>query len=395
MVGARGFAEFDGVARHLEMVGDGDARLDAGYPPRDVAEVRRALAAAASLVVDVDAERAQVVGHQLQQNAVRHRVLVARHVLLPLEPAAGGARSALCAGDHPLYHFGQVLRVIGPRAVANRGIVGNDVGRCPAAQDDAVDAHVRPNLLPEHADGVVEQHHRVQRVETLFGCASGVSSSPVEVELEAARGQRAIHGDRRLGRGVEHDGRVHLGKNTGIDHVHLAARVGSRAFLGRCAEYPDRPVQLGDDFRQRQAGADGRGTDQVVSAAVAQPGQRVILGQDRNSRPRTALAAELGLEGGPHASRAGLDRDAGRLQQARQTPGRLDLLVADLRMSVNPIGSLDQLGGLAVDRLTDAVFQLLDVISHQRYLYLSRVPARASRGQPRCEFMNVSSETPV
>ena len=160
--------------------------------------------------------------------------------------------------------------------------------------------------------------------------------------------------------------------------MHLAARVGSGAFLGRCAEYRDRSVQVGDDLGQRQAGADSRGADQVVSAAVTQPGQGVVLGQDGNPRPRTALAAELGLEGGRHASRTGLDRDAGRLQQARQAPGCLDLLVADLGMSVNPIGSLDQLGGLAVDRLTDAVLQLLDVISHHRYLYLTRAPARAS-----------------
>ena len=52
-------------------------------------------------------------------------------------------------------------------------------------------------------------------------------------------------------------------------------------------------------------------------------------------------------------------------QHARQPPGGLDLLVADLGVGVDPVGGLDQLGRAAVDRVTHALLELLD-IHHQQ-----------------------------
>ena len=126
------------------------------------------------------------------------------------------------------------------------------------------------------------------------------------------------------------------------------------------------PSSSGNDLRQRQPGAHRRRADQVVAAAVAQPGQGVVLSQNRHPRPRRALPAELGFEGGGHARGAHLHGYARGLQQSRQPLGGLDLLVADLGVGVNPVGGLDQFGGPALDRFTNALLELLHVVCHHR-----------------------------
>ena len=104
-----------------------------------------------------------------------------------------------------------------------------------------------------------------------------MSGAAVEVELEAARGERTVEGHGRLGARVEHDGGVDVVEDARVDHVNLAARVRYGAFLGGGAEHPDRARQLGDDVVECQPGADGGGADQIVATAVPEPGQTAAL----------------------------------------------------------------------------------------------------------------------
>src|SRR5207302_918607 len=102
----------------------------------------------------------------------------------------------------------------------------------------------------------------------------------MEVELEAARRERSIQRDGGFRPRMEHDRGVDVLEDARVDHVHLAARVRRRAFFSRRAEDPDRTVEVAEYFLERQPSADGRRADEVVTAAVTQPGQRVVLGQN-------------------------------------------------------------------------------------------------------------------
>src|SRR5438105_15732121 len=101
-----------------------------------------------------------------------------------------------------------------------------------------------------------------------------------------------------------------------------------------------------------------------MTAAMTEPGQRVVFGKDGHARPARLLATQLGLEGGGHARGAHLDRNSGASQQARQASRRLDLLVSDLGMGMNPVGGFDQLRRASVDRLADPILQPLQLVIH-------------------------------
>ena len=68
-----------------------------------------------------------------------------------------------------------------------------------------------------------------------------------------------------------------------------------------------RAERLADHALQRERRPDGRGTDRVVPAGVAEAGQRVVLGDDRDLGP--ARAAELGAQPGRQPGPPGLAGD--------------------------------------------------------------------------------------
>jgi hypothetical protein len=109
-----------------------------------------------------------------------------------------------------------------------------------------------------------------------------------------------------------------------------------------------------------------------VAAAVPQPGQGVVLGQDGDTRSPSPLTTQLGFEGCGHTRGAHLDRYAGRLQHARQASGGFNLLVADLGVGVNPVGGGDQFGGIALDGITNTLLELLYLVWHHAYCCASR-----------------------
>lgn len=79
---------------------------------------------------------------------------------------------------------------------------------------------------------------------------------------------------------MDHHGGVDPVERPGAGEEFLAGAV----LLGGRAEQHGRaagPLQDGD---QREEGADGRGADDVVPAAVTDAGQRVVLGQHRHGR---------------------------------------------------------------------------------------------------------------
>ena len=132
-----------------------------------------------------------------------------------------------------------------------------------------------------------------------------------------------------------------------VDHDLLAAA----PLLGRRAEEDDLAGQLVGDRGQGDRRADARGGHRVVAAAVAQTGQRVVLGEDPDPRAvaRRARRAGSAADRGGEAAGRMLDRRSRGARSDLGDPGRgLVLLERGLRVGVDPVRQLEDLvaGGL-------------------------------------------------
>ena len=87
--------------------------------------------------------------------------------------------------------------------------------------------------------------------------------------------------------GVEEQGGVDPGEQAILDHRRLAAP----PLLGGRPEEDDLARQLVRDRGERDGGTDARRGHRVVAAAVAEPGQRVVLGEDPDPRSDPAATA--------------------------------------------------------------------------------------------------------
>ena len=103
---------------------------------------------------------------------------------------------------------------------------------------------------------------------------------------------------------MDHHRRVDAVERAFARHHLLAAE----AFLRRRAEIAHAAGQSPVQLRQRHRGAKARRRDDVVAAGMADAGQRVIFGEDRDGR--AAVLAELGGIGGLEAERLALHGDA-------------------------------------------------------------------------------------
>src|SRR5712691_8673451 len=121
-------------------------------------------------------------------------------------------------------------------------------------------------------------------------------------------------------------------EHPGAEEIDLPAA----ALLGRRADELDvdlEPRGLGDDDEER---ADVADRDQVVTAAVTDLGQRVVLGQERDGRAPRVSARWSGLDMRPERrlepAHAPLDVVAATLQKRRDAVDGATLLIRQLRI---------------------------------------------------------------
>ena len=144
---------------------------------------------------------------------------------------------------------------------------------------------------------------------------------------------------------VVEQGGVETFEQAVVDHDLLAAA----PFLGRRAEEDDLAGELVGEGGQRDRRPDPGCGHGVVAAAVAEPGQRVVFGEDPD--PRTITAATT-AEGPAHRRR----KTSRRVLHGEAVPGqdlcdpgrRVMLLEGRLWVGVDPVGETDDLvpGGL-------------------------------------------------
>jgi hypothetical protein len=94
---------------------------------------------------------------------------------------------------------------------------------------------------------------------------------------------------------MHHQRRIDAVERAGARHQLLAAAV----LLRRRAEQPDARRKRGTELGQGERGAERGGRDQVVAAGVADAGQRIVLGEQRDER--TVARAEIDGERGRQA----------------------------------------------------------------------------------------------
>ena len=176
------------------------------------------------------------------------------------------------------------------------GPVRDDVRRRAALADDPVDAGVGRSCWRHRPTELNSRIIASSAFLPFHGSDDGVRLEAVEDDVDVLRRERVALDVAAVARVVQQRG-VEALEQAVVDHDLLAAA----PLLGRRAEEHDLAGQLVGDRRQRDRRADPRRGHRVVAAAVAEPGQRVVLGEDpdpravarrvrRERRPRTAVA---------------------------------------------------------------------------------------------------------
>ena len=248
-----------------------------------------------------------------------------------------------------------------PDVEPHPGVLGHHVGRFTAGLDHVMDSGGRLDMLPHHVDAVGHEFHRIERTPPVPRIERGVRGLAPELDGEVVVGLGA-----GVGNGVDRGGMpvergVEVVEQTVACHVGLA----DQGFLGRGAVQPNGAL---DALRfhgplERNGRADGTGAEQVMAAAlarkdpvvteqpfrgdrVADPGQRVVLGEDPDDR---AARAELRHEGGRHPGAVPLEREAFLLEQVGQVGGGSSLQHRDLGVVPQRLGHRPDLAGQGID----------------------------------------------
>ena len=361
--GAGGLGHGGGVEGDVGPVGDLDERVDAGDALGDVAEVGaggdglgqdpggQGVAAALALGAHPGGQQGAVVADGDLVAVLGGEDLNAR------AGHEGGAVEDLL---DPLGDLLEGLEVLRAHHDGQLGALGDDVGDLAAVGDDGVEAVHGEHLLAQQADAGQGQGGGVQGVAAHEGLGGGVGRHAVEDDAQAAHAQPGLVGD-VVGVGVGLDG--------GVDAVEHAAHgqdlLGGRVLLGGRGLQDDAAGQGAgagaSQGRQGEEGAHGVGAHDVVSAAVADAGQGVVLGEDGDGAGRLAGASgrriracgpgDLGAQGGVHAVDADLGLDAVAAQELGDRGHGVVLLVAGLGVVVDVVGELDDLRGQLGDGL--------------------------------------------
>ena len=222
------------------------------------------------------------------------------------------------------------------------GVVRHHVRDIATVGDDAVDAGVARDVLAQRVDAVEGLDHGVEGVDAVEGIGGRVGGLAVEGGPHEDAGEGvAAPLDRRADRlarpGVGAHGRRYTVEDPGVGHDHLAA---DRLFRRRAE---DRHLSLAAEVGQRRgepdAGADAGDGDQVVAAAVADAGQRVVLGEIGDL---WLTRTDGRLERGREVSHAARQREAVLLQEVGAGGAALDFLQRDLGVGVDEPGEFDQ-----------------------------------------------------
>src|SRR5215470_4757244 len=337
-----------------------------------VAAVGRAVAGLAVVRIDREADHAEVLLEEIRHGPVRLERVV--HDLLGghLGAAARRRGGAVGAGREPAE---QLLAVVfGERAQVEIGarVLGDDVRLVAALDDDPVHARVGPELLAHLVEPDEELDHRVQRVHAAPRPGGGVGGLAVELGLDLDDAERRAPHLRRAA-SVDHHRRVDIAEDAGLQQPYLAGP----AFLGGRADHldPARAGQGAERHRERGAGAGARRGDHVVAAGVADRRQRVVLGHDRDGRPR-AGSVDRRPERRRQASDAPLDAGAVLVEELGEPAVRLLLLEAELGVVVDLVRQRLEVAGEPIDRRGDL---LLDVARRAHFALLNSSWARLTR----------------
>src|SRR5699024_9394004 len=115
--------------------------------------------------------------------------------------------------------------------------------------------------------------------------------------------------------------------------------------LGGGPDHLEREVELLDPAREREGRAERGAGDEVVPAAVADAGQRIVLHAQRGDQ---GAGPAGGAEGGGQLRDAALDDEAGVLEQVRAAVVRAMLLEGGLGIGVEGTGQGAHLGAAGV-----------------------------------------------
>ena len=153
-----------------------------------------------------------------------------------------------------------------------------------------MDAGVGPELLAPQPDRAEQQDHRVERVPALPRVGRRVGLEAVEDDVDVL-GRERLRLDVVPVAGMEQQRGVDA-RRTGRPRSSICLPLPRSS-----AGVPRNTISPGSSSRdrgERDRGADpGRG-HRVVAAAVAETGQRVVLGEDPDPRPAPAPAAAPG-----------------------------------------------------------------------------------------------------
>ena len=361
---ARSPASEIGVLRELRRVSvdllrrDGDGGMDAGDDLADVTHVGAAKRAWVLVVRHLAADGGEVAaaGRGNRRICVHRRVLV--HVPVQLQRRAGRLRARLEARGHANLQLFEVLVILGAHEEAGGGVPGDDIRRFPAIGDHAVDAGGAADVLPERVDGVVGDDHRFERIDAALRLRRGVRLAPVVLDAQLGAGERP--GDDAVARtGMRHDRGVEAVERALADHRNLAA---VDLFGGR-ADDVHAALQIIDHGADAGARARRRRGDDVVAAAVADAGERIVLGKDGDRR--CAVTGD-GAKRRRQVGDARRDIEALVAQEARQPFAGLELLERKLRVGVDAMTERNQTLRLRIDGGAGAGFQCVNVHGAQR-----------------------------
>ena len=259
---------------------------------------------------------------------------------------AGRQGGRLAQLSEPGLHRLVVGLVRGSEHEPGPGPVRDDVRGGPALLDDPVDAGRRAELLPPQPDRAEQQDHRVERVLAPPRIGRRVGLEAREHDLDVLGGQRPAVDVGPIA-GVVQQGGVEAVEQAVLDHRLLAAA----AFLGRAAEEDDLARQLVGDRRQGDRRADARRGHRVVAAAVAEPRQGVVLGEDADPRARRRHDRPAARPGSPSR---GCRPDAGPRSRGASGPRRPSAAAwcsskAGSGIGMDPMRQLEDLGAGGLD----------------------------------------------